>query len=114
MNARALSLGITIAALICATPALATGQSFYNACATTLGQFFNSYSCQAEITRLVSEVQFAPHPDICLPPGFKPEMATPAVVAYMQRHPEGSARSENNIVYNALTEAYPCVMPSGR
>lgn len=64
---------------------------------------------------LALEIMAAPHPDICLPRGFKPEQATPAIEAYMARHPEGTVRSENNIVYNALLEAYPCASaPLGR
>ncbi|MGA9794079.1 MAG: Rap1a/Tai family immunity protein [Rhizomicrobium sp.] len=110
MNAKLGSL-IVAGALLAAAPALATGQTLYNACATAVGQFFNSYSCEVQITNLVSEIASAAHPDICLPPRFKPETAQPVVRAYMARHPEGAIRSENNIVYNALLEAYPCASP---
>jgi Rap1a immunity proteins len=107
MNTKTASLAIGVA-LLCATPAFATGQTFYQACATAVGQFFNSYSCEVQITNLVSEIASAAHPDICLPARFNPETAEPVVRAYMARHPEGAVRSENNIVYNALLEAYPC------
>jgi hypothetical protein len=107
MNSKTASLTFA-AALVVATPAFATGQTLYTACATAFGQFFNSYSCEVQITNLVSEIAGAAHPDICLPPRFNPETAEPVVRAYMARHPEGTARSENNIAYNALLEAYPC------
>lgn len=57
---------------------------------------------------LTTEIMAAPHPDICLPPRFKPEQSTAVIEVYMGRHPEGTMRSENNIAYNALLEAYPC------
>ncbi len=103
MNTKTASLVIG-ATLFCTTPAFATGQTFYTACATAVGQFFNSYSCEVQITKLLSEIASAAHPDICLPPRFyfNPEKAEPVVRAYMARHPEGKQRSENNIVYNAL------------
>ena len=94
--------------LLAATPALASGQTFYNACSTAIGQFFNSVSCDAEIANLASEIGSAPHPAICFPARFKPDQSMPVVRAYMTRHPEGAIRSESNIVYNALMEAYPC------
>jgi Rap1a immunity proteins len=107
MTTKAASLVIA-AAMFSATPALASGQTFYNACSTAIGQFFNSVSCDAEITNLASEIASAPHPAICFPARFKPEQSTQAIRAYMTRHPEGAIRSESNIVYNALMEAYPC------
>jgi hypothetical protein len=114
MNRKLTTLTIA-AALFAATPALATGQTLYTACATAVGQFFNSYSCAVQIGNLVSEIAAAAHPDICLPARFRPDAAEPVVRAYMVRHPEGAVRSENNIVYNALLEAYPCASPaSGR
>jgi hypothetical protein len=97
------------AALMAAVPAFATGQSFYSACGTSVMRFFNGASCQATISSDVTELMAAPHPDICLPRGFSPEQGVPAVEGWMQRHPEGSARSENNIVYNAMLDAYPCM-----
>ena len=110
MNGKTASLTIVVA-LFAATPAFATGQTFYTACATAVGQFFNSYSCGVQITNLVSEIAAGSHPDICLSPRFRPDTAEPVVRAYMARHPEGAVRSENNIVYNALLEAYPCASP---
>jgi hypothetical protein len=110
MNSKMASLTI-VAAFFAATPAFATGQSLYTACTTPLLRFFNNASCEASIANYVSEVMAAPHADICLPRGFKPEQGIPVVESWMQRHPEGNIRSENNIVYNALLDTYACVIP---
>jgi Rap1a immunity proteins len=110
MTIRLASLVIGVA-LVAAVPASATGQSFYTACTSPLMRLFNNASCEATITNLVTELMSAPHPDMCLPRGFRPPQGIPAVEAWMQRHPEGTMRSENNIVYEAMLDAYPCALP---
>jgi hypothetical protein len=111
MNYKLASHLVVCAALFAATPAFATGQTLYNACTTPLMRFFNNASCEAMITSYVNDMMAAPHPDICLPRGFKPEQGISVVEGWMQRHPEGTMRSENNIVYNALLDSYACVLP---
>lgn len=110
MNIKLASL-LAGAALLTAAPAFATGQSFYAACTSPLMRLFNNASCEATITNLVIDLMAAPHPDICLPRGFQAPQGIPSVEAWMQRHPEGNMRSENNIVYNAMLDSYACVPP---
>jgi Rap1a immunity proteins len=110
MNTKLASVVIG-AAVFAAVPAFATGQSFYSACTTPLMRFFNNTSCEAMITSYVNDLVAAPHPDICLPRGFKPAQGIPVVEGWMQRHPEGNIRSENNIVYTAMLDSNACVLP---
>lgn len=98
-------------ALFVTSPAFATGQSFYTACTSPLMRLFNNASCEAMITNYVNDLMIAPHPDICLPRGFRPAQGIPVVEAWIQRHPEGNIRSENNIVYSAMLDSYACILP---